>query len=66
MADRLAEMEVRTLSHTLAVLDANALVVTLTERLEEVVVNTIGNKYFQVGGSRAGGDTVWVARKRLA
>ena len=43
-------MEVRTLSHTLAVLDANALVVTLIERLEEVVVNTIGNKYFQVGG----------------
>jgi len=49
MADRLAEMEVRTLSDTLAVLDANALV-NLTERLEEVDVNTTGNKYFQVGG----------------
>ena len=43
MADRLAEMEVRTLSDTLlAVLDANTLN-TLTERLAEVEVNMLGN-----------------------
>ena len=45
MADRLEEMEVRILNDTLAVLDANALVYTLTERLAEVDVNTIGNKF---------------------
>ena len=36
-------MEVRILSDTLAVLDADALVDTLTERLPELEVNTIGN-----------------------
>ena len=44
MADRLAEMEVSTLSDKLAVLDANALVGTLTEGLVEVEKNTLGNK----------------------
>ena len=44
MADRLAEMEVSTLSDKLAVLDANALVGTLTEELVEVEKNTLGNK----------------------
>ena len=42
MAYRLEEMDVRILNDTLAVLDANALVYTLTERLAEVDVNTIG------------------------
>ena len=44
MADRLAEMEVSTLSDKLAVLDANALVGTLTEGLVEVEKNSLGNK----------------------
>ena len=44
MADRLAEMEVSTLSDKLAVLDANALVGTLTEGLVEVEKTTLGNK----------------------
>ena len=44
MADRLAEMEISTLSDKLAVLDANALVGTLTEGLVEVEKNTLGNK----------------------
>ena len=44
MADRLAEMEVSTLSDKLAVLDANALIGTLTEGLVEVEKNTLGNK----------------------
>lgn len=43
MADRLAEMEVRTLRNTLVVLDANALVENQTETLAEVKVNTLGN-----------------------
>ena len=48
MADRLAEMEVRTLSDTLlAVLDANTLN-TLTERLAEVEVNMLGNIFSKV------------------
>ena len=48
MADRLAEMEVRTLSDTLlAVLDANTLN-TLTERLAEVEVNILGNIFSKV------------------
>ena len=48
MADRLAEMEVRTLSDTLlAVLDANTLN-TLTERLAEVEVNVLGNIFSKV------------------
>ena len=38
-------MEVRILSATLAVLDANALVNTLTKRLAELDVNTIGNRF---------------------
>ena len=38
-------MEVRILSDTLAVLDANALIDTLTKRLAELDVNTIGNKF---------------------
>ena len=37
-------MEVSTLSDKLAVLDANALVGTLTEGLVEVEKNTLGNK----------------------
>ena len=49
MADRLAEMEVRTLSDTLlAVLDANTLIDTLTERLAEVEVNMLGNIFSKV------------------
>ena len=48
MADRLEEMEVRTLSDTLlAVLDANTLN-TLTERLAEVEVNMLGNIFSKV------------------
>ena len=48
MADRLAEMEVRTLSDTLlAVLDANTLN-TLNERLAEVEVNMLGNIFSKV------------------
>ena len=41
-------MEVRTLRDTLAMLDANALVGTLTERLAEVEVNTFGNIFSKV------------------
>ena len=48
MADRLAEMEVRTLSDKLAVLDANVLVGTLTERLAEVERNTLCNIFSRV------------------
>ena len=48
MADRLAEMEVRTLSDKLAVLDANAQVGTLTEGLAEVDKNTLGNIFSRV------------------
>ena len=47
MADRLAEMEVRTLSDTLNVLDLNTLN-TLTERLAEVEVNMLGNIFSKV------------------
>ena len=48
MADRLAEMEVRTLSDKLAVLDANAPVGMVTERPTEVETNTLGNIFFNV------------------
>ena len=41
-------MEVRTLSDTLAVLDANTLIDTLTERLAEVEVNMLGNIFSKV------------------
>ena len=41
-------MEVRTLRDTLAMLDSNALVATLTERLAEVEVNTFGNIFSKV------------------
>ena len=44
MADRLAEMEVSTLSDKLAVLDANALVGTLTEGLVEVEKTHLATK----------------------
>ena len=47
MADKLAEMEVRTLSDTLNVLDLNTLN-TLTERLAEVEVNMLGNIFSKV------------------
>ena len=47
MADKLAEMEVRTLSDTLNVLDLNTLN-TLTERLAEVDVNMLGNIFSKV------------------
>ena len=43
MADRLAEMEVRTLSDKLAVLHANAPVGMLTKGPAEVAKNTLGN-----------------------
>ena len=48
MGGWLGNMEVRTLRDTLAMLDANALVGTLTERLAEVEVNTFGNIFSKV------------------
>ena len=48
MADRLAEMEVRTLSNTLAAVDANGLVDNPTEGLPEVEVNTPSNIFSKV------------------
>ena len=48
MADRLAEMEVRTLSDKLAVLHANAPVGMVNEGPAEVETNTLGNIYFNV------------------
>ena len=43
MADRLAEMEVRAQIDTLAMLNANELVDTLTKRLAEMDINTLSN-----------------------
>ena len=48
MADRLSEMDVRTLSKKLAVLDSNALEGTLTEGLAEVEKNRLGNIFSNV------------------
>ena len=48
MADRLAEMEVRTLSDKLAVLHENAPVGTLTEGPAEVERDTLGNIFSNV------------------
>ena len=48
MADRLAEMEVRTLSDKLSVLHANAPVGMVTEGPAEVETNTLGNIFFNV------------------
>ena len=45
MGDRLAEIQVRTISDTLAVLYANALVDTLIKRLGEVKVKKNGTKF---------------------
>ena len=54
MADRLVEMEVRTLSDTLAVLDANALVDILTTRHAEVEIYTLSNIFFKVKADALG------------
>ena len=48
MADRLSEMDVRTLSEKLALLDSNALEGTLTEGLAEVEKNRLGNIFSNV------------------
>ena len=63
MAARLAEMEVRTLSDKLAVLDANAPVGMLTKGPAKVGKNTLDDIFFQCGGLRAGRDTVWINSK---
>ena len=56
-------MEVRILSDTLAVLDANALVDTLTKRLAELDVNTIGNKFSKLKADALMEITVLIASK---
>ena len=50
MADRLSEMDVRTLSEKLAVLDSNALEGTLTEGLAEVEKKQTWQHIFQCAG----------------
>ena len=48
MPERLAEIEVRTVSDTLDVLDANVLFDTLTKMLAEVEISTLSNMFFKV------------------
>ena len=43
-------MEIRTLSDTLAVLDADTLVDTLTKRFVEAEINTVSNIFSKVEG----------------
>ena len=54
MADRLAKMKVSTLSNTLTVLDANALVENLVERLAKVKVITLCNIFSKVESGELG------------
>ena len=66
MGERLAEIEVRKFSDTLAVLDVNALVESLTERLAEVEINTLSNIFSKAEGKLGAKNLLHTLGDRLA